>query len=1064
MKRTKKILSVLLALFVIVGAVRLPLTADAATEGGMTFEDTTRMYYTDKVMSTAPKTLEAVIKNPATMYEDDGTTSKRGGVIIGNYDGGKNSMNLEIYTWGAPRIVGYNNGKYYSAIFYNARTEIWAGQETHVAIVFESANTVSCYINGVLKETKTLDGITSYMEQTQSTWVLGNDHRYNKAEANYKGTIKSVALYSDVRTADEIKTDATSYGSDNLLLRYDMSSYTSNPAVVPDLSGNGMNASYERWVAPKDQPSVGEYDYAFAVVGDTQMLNNYKTDTFQLAPLYNWIKDNAASKKIKHVFGLGDITENQTDAEYAHAVENIKKLNGVVPYSLVRGNHDNGDEKFTNNFNYEGYTSQISGRFSESSLNNTWKEFTVGSLKYLVLCLDYGAQDDVLAWAGNVIEAHPEHNVIITTHAYLYRDGTTIDDVSPKDQACPTNSNSANNNGDDIWEELGKKYANITLILSGHDPNNDIVVTQTKGDHGNTVTQMLIDPQGMDANMGPTGMVAMLYFSNNGKTINVQYYSTIRDKYWPESRTFTVNSICAHVGATEHKAVEATCTSAGHEAYTYCEGCKTVIVGEDKEIAKLAHDFTHYEAKQPTHTEDGNIEYWYCSECELNYKDAEGKEVVDDEKLPATKDEHVSTGTYVYDSTEHWIECACGVKVNTQKHTFDNTCDTTCNGCAYTREITHTWESKYTTNDEKHWIECSVCDAKKDEAVHTGGTATCADKAACSVCDKKYGSTIDHLYIEKVEAKYLKDKATCKDYAVYYKSCSMCGVKGTETFNGTEKDPENHVGGTVLKGELIETCETTGYTGDKCCKGCDKVLEAGMIIDKLPHEISSWTVVTEPTTTTEGAKKGTCTECNKEYTVKLSPLVTVLNKDAIYGAEEVVAVGDTKLPAEVILTANDVTNNLGSSAQALVDRALANAKKEIEGITDKYKFAHILDIKMLLLESASNGDAVSVSEYELTGPVEITLTIPSDVSKKFDNLVLLHIKDDGTVEKVDFTYVSTNKVKFQADGFSYYAFAGTEKATSPATGDSNQIFLWSAMMVVALVGATTVVIKKRKYQ
>ena len=60
-------------------------------------------------MTTAPRTLEAVVKNPAHL----GGGSTRGGVVIGNYDGGKNSMNLEIYTWGAPRVVGYNNGVYY---------------------------------------------------------------------------------------------------------------------------------------------------------------------------------------------------------------------------------------------------------------------------------------------------------------------------------------------------------------------------------------------------------------------------------------------------------------------------------------------------------------------------------------------------------------------------------------------------------------------------------------------------------------------------------------------------------------------------------------------------------------------------------------------------------------------------------------------------------------------------------------------------------------------------------------------------------------------------------------
>ena len=119
---------------------------------------------------------------------------------------------------------------------------------------------------------------------------------------------------------------------------------------------------------------------------------------------------------------------------------------------------------------------------------------------------------------------------------------------------------------------------------------------------------------------------------------------------------------------------------------------------------------------------------------------------------------------------------------------------------------------------------------------------------------------------------------------------------------------------------------------------------------------------------------------------------------------------------------------------------------------------------MLLLENATNGDAIAISEYEPEGPVEITLTIPKEVLNKYSNLVLLHIKDDGSVEKVDFTYVSSDKVKFQADEFSYYAFAGTEKVTSPSTGDSNNILLWSLLMIVALAGAVTLVSGRKRYQ
>ncbi len=45
------------------------------------------------------------------------------------------------------------------------------------------------------------------------------------------------------------------------------------------------------------------------------------------------------------------------------------------------------------------------------------------------------------------------------------------------------------------------------------------------------LTEVLIDPQQMDRSGTKTGMVAMFYFSNGGKNIQIQYYSTILELY-----------------------------------------------------------------------------------------------------------------------------------------------------------------------------------------------------------------------------------------------------------------------------------------------------------------------------------------------------------------------------------------------------------------------------------------------------------------------------------------------------------------------------------------------------
>ena len=79
------------------------------------------------------------------------------------------------------------------------------------------------------------------------------------------------------------------------------------------------------------------------------------------------------------------------------------------------------------------------------------------------------------------------------------------------------------------------------MVLCGHADADDVVVSKQIGDYGNEVTQILIDPQTMDAEygQGSKGMVAMLYFSEDGEDVQVEYYSTLKDTYRP-SESFTV--------------------------------------------------------------------------------------------------------------------------------------------------------------------------------------------------------------------------------------------------------------------------------------------------------------------------------------------------------------------------------------------------------------------------------------------------------------------------------------------------------------------------------------------
>ena len=95
----------------------------------------------------------------------------------------------------------------------------------------------------------------------------------------------------------------------------------------------------------------------------------------------------------------------------------------------------------------------------------------------------------------------------------------------------------------------------------------------------------------------------------------------------------------------------------------------------------------------------------------------------------------------------------------------------------------HDWGEWQPDGNGIHSRICKRNATHKETVSCSGGTATCQAKAVCSVCGQEYGQLAAHDFTAEVaEEKYLKSAATCTEKATYYKSCTVCGEKGTETF------------------------------------------------------------------------------------------------------------------------------------------------------------------------------------------------------------------------------------------------------------------------------------------
>lgn len=496
------------------------------TQGGPDFQanDTYRLC---KEFVAMPKTLEAWVCFPKNI-----DASTRGGVILGNYPvSSKGLFSFEIYTKGQPRLY-YRalDGTVTDAVFN--QVNVYTGQWVHLAVVQDVAGkSLRCYVDGTLAQSLSMT-VPDYIPI--GTLCAGSDHR-NGNEQFFKGRLRSVCLYSTMRTEAEIKADRSRLGNGTPMAYWNMSSPADR---YSDLSGKGYHIDRASlWLTGKTP--VRDYDFTFVAVGDTQIVarKDMENGTRKMDRIYEWLLSQKEAQNIQYVMGLGDITDCNTDEEWRIAKAAIRQLDGQIPYSLVRGNHD-GSGKINATFNQAPYSNSYQGSF-DGTLNNTWRTILAGSNKipYLIMTLDYGPTDQVLSWAEQVVRDHPDHNVIITTHAYLFRDGTTLDssDVCP-----PSSSGPQHNNGDQIWDKFAKKHRNIVMVLSGHDPSGKVVVNQAQGEGGNIVTQFLIDPQGVDT-ATLTGAVALLHFSADGRKVTVEYYSTLQEAYYLTENQFSLS-------------------------------------------------------------------------------------------------------------------------------------------------------------------------------------------------------------------------------------------------------------------------------------------------------------------------------------------------------------------------------------------------------------------------------------------------------------------------------------------------------------------------------------------
>ena len=316
---------------------------------------------------------------------------------------------------------------------------------------------------------------------------------------------------------------------------------------------------------------TGENAYTIAVLPDTQ---NY-TDEAHLNHIFGdmtqWLVDNKDGLNIQFVTHVGDVTQHNTAEEWAVAEDAMRNLDGEIPYALLPGNHDqslNGraddhtsihlDERFSPEAQEATNPDTFGGVYDQEpeSSRNTWHSFEApDGTKWLMLSLEFGAREDVLRWAGDVIEGHADHRVMITSHsitnfmgrhdsmgAPLFGEGAGYDYGMGGELSNATD-------GETMWRVLADRYPNVAMTFSGHIFGDGAETVTSYNQYGQPVYQMLVNYQngvsreitgnGDDSlgSNGGNGAIRLITIDPDAGAIHTSTYFTEFDDYLDGGRT-----------------------------------------------------------------------------------------------------------------------------------------------------------------------------------------------------------------------------------------------------------------------------------------------------------------------------------------------------------------------------------------------------------------------------------------------------------------------------------------------------------------------------------------------
>lgn len=511
--------------------------------------------------------------------------------------------------------------------------DVCTGEWVDIAVVMDEAGFATFYIDGEVAARSDIS--VGALGEPVTAHSIGADGAGGQI---MEGHIADIRVWGDIRTADEIKENliekapgitgnGLNANTEDLLGSWFLLGNIQHVLeTMPDTSANANTAIYkgsraDDWIDYVMPEEIGEDYWSIVFVPDIQNLIRTKEYNKTWEAMGDWIAENAEAENIQHVIGAGDSTWNATEEEFNRAMAGFGKFNSLIPTNVIIGNHDYqwgttervstmypkyfGEEALQRTAaatTYQGYFDDPAGK---STTENSYYRFSINGTKWMILQLEYHPRVSVMEWAQEILEAYPDDNVILTTHAYIdgwgeYASNTYMEYTQEDANA----GGSIGDTSEPIWNEYLKDYTNIKMILCGHRHNGtgSVVERIETNVDGEEVPALMINAQDVDAGDGstnikeeayyddkPIGMLGILRFSADGKNVALQYYAPTAEKsFSPEdpfgnedsnNLAYTIRvEECSHKNTSVKINVDAaTGATNGYTGDTYCTDCETMI-------------------------------------------------------------------------------------------------------------------------------------------------------------------------------------------------------------------------------------------------------------------------------------------------------------------------------------------------------------------------------------------------------------------------------------------------------------------------------------------------------